>query len=112
MGVVRGIWRVLVGVKDALSLLLLLLFFAVLWSAMHGKSTLIVPDGAALVLNLDGQIVDQASERPLLAAFSGQAGVKQIQVRDVLKAINNARTDDRIKDFADKLYDFSSSDLS
>jgi protease-4 len=64
---------------------------------MHGKSALIVPDGAALVLNLDGQIVDQASERPLLAAFSGQAGVKQIQVRDVLKAINSARTDDRIK---------------
>jgi len=70
MSFVRGAWRFLVGVKDALALIVLLVFFLGVWAAMHTKATR-VPSGSALVLDLDGPVVDQASERSPLASISG-----------------------------------------
>ena len=97
MSILRSIWRVLVGVKDALVLLLLCLFFIGLFGALAGRGSLKVPDGGALVLRLDGAIVDQASEGSAFENLSGNAGPHEMQVRDVLRAINTARTDKRIK---------------
>ncbi len=97
MSFLRGAWRFLVGVKDFAVLLLLALFFIGLWAALHSR-TAHVPDGAALVLDLDGPVVDQASERSPFAAVPGQGGGgDEIEVRDVLRAIDTARTDRRIK---------------
>jgi protease-4 len=97
MSFVRGAWRFLVGVKDALALIVLLVFFLGVWAAMHTKATR-VPSGSALVLDLDGPVVDQASERSPLASISGApAGGNEIEVRDVIRAIDTARTDGRIK---------------
>ena len=98
MSFVRGAWRFLVGVKDFVVLVLLVLFFVGLWAALHTRSAAKVPDGAALVLDLDGPVVDQASERSPLASVGGQAGGgSEIEVRDVVRAIDTARTDGRIK---------------
>ncbi len=97
MTIARTAWRFLVGVKDLLVLLLLLLFFGVLWSALSNRSTISVPGGSALVLSLDGAIVDQASEQsPLQLASGGQIG-GQTQTRDIIRAIDTARGDSRIK---------------
>ncbi len=97
MNFVRGAWRFLVGVKDAFGILLLLVFFVALWAAMHSRTPR-VPDGSALVLDLDGPVVDQASERSPLAGITGNAGGgNEIEVRDVVRAIDTARTDKRIK---------------
>ncbi len=97
MTIARTAWRFLVGVKDLLVLLLLLLFFGVLWSALNNRSTVSVPGGSALVLSLDGAIVDQASEQsPLQLASGGEIG-GQTQTRDIIRAIDTARGDSRIK---------------
>jgi len=94
----RGAWRFLVGVKDLAVLLLLLVFFLGLWAALHTRSAARVPDGSALVLDLDGPVVDQASQRsPFAAATGGPTGATEIEVRDVVRAIDTARTDGRIK---------------
>ena len=97
MSFVRGAWRFLVGVKDFAVLVLLILFFLGLWAALHTRSAAKIPDGSALVLDLDGPVVDQASERSPLASVSGQTGGNEIEVRDVVRAIGTARTDSRIK---------------
>ena len=68
MSFVRGAWRFLLGVKDAVGILLLLVFFIGLWAALHTRNPK-VPDGSALVLDLDGPVVDQASERSPLAGL-------------------------------------------
>lgn len=98
MKVLRAIWRVLVGIKDALALVLLLVFFGAVWSLLRGGPPATVPTDSALVLALDGQIVEQANERPLLAALAGGADVgRQIEVRNVLLALDRAKSDKRIK---------------
>ena len=97
MAIVRGVWRVLVGVKDLLVLVLLLVFFIALWSALGNRAQLNVPAGAALVLNLDGAIVDQAAERSPLQALSGTDIGSEREVRDLIRAVDTAAKDDRIK---------------
>nr|WP_310524544.1 signal peptide peptidase SppA [Polymorphobacter sp.] len=93
----RTTWKILVGIKDLLVLLLLLLFFVALWSALNSRTALNVPDGAALVLNLDGAVVDQAAEQTPFQLVSGSDVGSQRQARDIIAAINGATTDKRIK---------------
>ncbi|GGE07078.1 protease [Polymorphobacter glacialis] len=97
MTIVRTAWRVLVGVKDLLVLLLLLLFFGLLWTVLNSRAALSVPGGSALVLNLDGGIVDQAAEQSAFQLVTGSNIGSQRQARDIIKAIENATTDSRIK---------------
>ena len=97
MAFVRGTWRVLVGIKDLLVLLLLLLFFVALWAALSARSPLTMPSDAALVLDLDGSVVEQATPGTAFAFFSGADMPPEIQVRDVIGALDAARSDSRIK---------------
>src|SRR5687768_13334647 len=98
MSFLRGAWRFLIGVKDALALLFLLLIFALIFAATRSAAPLAVPSGSALLLDLDGVIVDQASERsPIEVIADASDIVQEIQVRDVVEAIDRAREDSRIK---------------
>jgi protease IV len=97
MTLLRRLWRLLVGVKDALALLFLALFFVIVWGALQERAPLPVPSGSALVLDLDGQIVDQANQRPLLGVVRGDGIGHQIEVRDLIRAIDLARTNSHIK---------------
>ena len=55
----RAIWRLLVGIKDALVLIFMLLFFGALYAALSAKPT---PIGeGVLALDLDGAVVEQPS---------------------------------------------------
>ena len=67
MTFVRGAWRFLIGVKDLAVLVLLVLLALAVWAAFHTR-TARIPDGSALVLDLDGPVVDQSSERSPFAA--------------------------------------------
>jgi protease IV len=97
MSFLRGAWRFLVGVKDALALLFLLLIFALILAA-RSSAPVTVPSGSALVLDLDGVIVDQASERSAVEVIADSSDViPEIQARDVIEAIDRARADDRVK---------------
>ena len=97
MNFARGVWRLLVGIKDLLVLLVLLLFFAGLWAVLGQRATVHVDDGSALVLALDGAIVDQASEEDPLNMLLGAAGRREVQARDIIRAIDLAAEDKRIK---------------
>lgn len=98
MRILKGIWQFLVGVKDALALVLLLFIFLGVFAAVRGgRPAVTVPAGSALVLTLDGYVVDQAPEQDPLAALTMGDVQRQIQVRDVIRAVDTAATDDRIK---------------
>ena len=97
MKLVKGAWKLLVGIKDALVLLLLLLFFGAMFAALSARpGSKSIADGA-LVLRLDGGIVEQPSEPAAFAAVSGQDTPRQYRLRDLLRAIDTARVDKRVK---------------
>ena len=99
MRFIRGLWHFLVGVKDALVLLFLVLFFGGLWAALssHGGRSAGgggVPSGSALLIDLNGRLVEQETARTL---GLGGSGPQETELRDVLRAVDHARTDSRIK---------------
>ena len=97
MRFLKGFWKVLVGVKDALALLLLLIVFIGIFAATRGGQPAGIPSKAALVIDLDGTLVDQATERsPFELATSGTDIVPETQTRDVVEALKRAAKDDRI----------------
>ncbi|KKI20676.1 signal peptide peptidase SppA [Sphingomonas sp. Ag1] len=97
MKLVRGAWKLLVGIKDALVLVAMLLFFALLFAALNSRpSAPSIKDGA-LVLALNGPIVEQPQEVDPLALVSGQQIGQQYRLRDVVRAIDAAKDDARVK---------------
>ncbi len=90
------IWRLAVGIKDFLVLMLLILFFIGISAAISQGRSVRVPDGGALVLGLNGPIVEQAAEVSAFDAASGNVAA-EVQARDVVRAIDRAAGDARIK---------------
>ncbi|WP_375428063.1 signal peptide peptidase SppA [uncultured Sphingomonas sp.] len=97
MKLVRGAWRLLVGIKDALVLIAMLLFFGLLFAALAARPGGKAVGEGALLLDLNGPIVEQPSEPAPFAALSGQVVPVQYRLRDVVRAIDAARTDARVK---------------
>ena len=97
MKLVRGAWKLLVGIKDALVLCAMLLFFGLIFAALNARPGARAIGNGALVLDLDGGIVEQPTEASPFAAASGQAVPRQYRLRDLVRAIDAARTDDRVK---------------
>ncbi len=93
---VRGAWKVLVALKDALVLLAMLLFFGAIWAALSSRPSASIGSGA-LVVKLDGAVVEQAEPVNPTALLSGDRPVKQFALRDVVRALNAAAKDDRVK---------------
>jgi protease-4 len=95
MKFVRAIWKLLVGIKDALVLILMLLFFAMLYAGLSARPDP-VTDGV-LALDLDGVVVEQPARADLSAIAAGGSGPKQYRLRDLVAALDEAREDDRVK---------------
>lgn len=102
------VWRLLVGIKDALALLFLLLFFGLLFAALGSRpSPAQVRDGA-LLLRLEGSIAEEpATVDPLGAILSGTVPTREYAARDLAQAIDRAAGDDRIKVIALDLTTFT-----
>lgn len=97
MKLVRGAWKLLVGVKDGLVLIAMLLFFGLLFAALNARpGSKPIHDGA-LVLNLDGPIVEQPQNPAPFAILSGQGIAHQFRARDLIRTIDAARSDDHVK---------------
>jgi protease-4 len=91
----RAIWRLLVGIKDALVLIFMLLFFGALYAALSAKPT---PIGeGVLALDLDGAVVEQPSRAEVSEVLTGGSPAKEYRLRDLRTALENAKTDDRVK---------------
>ncbi len=71
MKFVRAIWKLLVGIKDALVLLFMLLFFGLLYAGLSARPQP-VGDGV-LALDLDGTVVEQPA-RAELSRWPAAAG--------------------------------------
>src|SRR3954468_17604996 len=94
MKFVRAIWKLLVGIKDALVLLLLTLFFAGLYGALSARPAA-VKEGV-LNLNLNGSVVEQPSRREW-ADVAGSARTQEYRLRDLVAALDKAKDDSRVK---------------
>ncbi|MFC3098498.1 signal peptide peptidase SppA [Alteraurantiacibacter palmitatis] len=102
------VWRLLVGIKDALALLFLLLFFGVLFAALSARPSPAQVREGALLLKLDGQIVEEpAVIDPVQTLLSGTLPMQEYAARDLTRAIDAAIADDRIKAIALDLSTFT-----
>jgi protease-4 len=89
-------WRLLVGIKDGLVLVFMLLFFAALHAALTYSPNRSVGSGA-LLLDLTGTIVEQPAETSLTESLGGGAVAREHRLRDVVRALDAARTNDGLK---------------
>ena len=91
------VWRLLVGIKDGLVLLLMLLFFGLLWGMMTARPTVGSGEKGALYLDLTGPIVEQPSQAKAADVVRSSGGVRATRLRDFVKAMETAATDDRVQ---------------
>lgn len=94
---VRGAWKILVGIKDALVLALLLLFFAGLFAVLSARPDNKAIEDGALFLALDGTITEQPARIDPTAALTGQAIAHEFALQDITRALEAAKGDDRVK---------------
>jgi protease-4 len=94
MKFVSAIWKLLVGIKDALVLIFMLLFFGMLYAALSAKPAP-VKDGV-LALDLNGAVVEQPS-RLAFSDIAGGSRIRQYRLRDLIAALDAAKDDSRVK---------------
>ena len=94
----KSAWKLLVAVKDGLVLLLLIAFFTLIYAAIRlATPSESVPGGGALLLTLDGPIVEQPANADRVSMLTGDVKPREIRLRDVVRAIETAAQDSAIK---------------
>ncbi|HUD31269.1 MAG TPA: signal peptide peptidase SppA [Novosphingobium sp.] len=94
----RKVWKLLVAVKDAMALLFLLMFFGLVYAALSARPTPGRVEDGALLLELDGTVVEEKSQADPFALLMESGGsVHEFQARDIERALRLAATDKRIK---------------
>ena len=94
----RVSWKILVGLKDLLVLLFMLLFFAAIFAVLNSSPNPAMVRDGALLLKLDGVVSEQPSEIDTLTTLtSSAASVGEMRQRDIVRALKLAETDDRVK---------------
>ncbi len=94
MRFVKAVWKLLVGIKDALVLILMLMFFGGLYAALSARPAP-VGDGV-LVMDLKGVVVEQPRQAAFADMLNG-AGVREYRLSDLTAALDHARTDPKVK---------------
>jgi len=94
MKFVRAIWKLLVGIKDVLVLIFMLLFFGMIYAALSARPAPVKP--GVLDVNINGNLVEQPS-RADWADLAGQPQIRQYRLRDLVQALDSARDDSRVK---------------
>jgi protease-4 len=95
------VWRLLVGIKDGLALLFLLLFFTALFMVLASRPNPGTVREGALLLELDGTVVEEVAPiDPLNVLLSSAVPTRQYAARDMIRAIDEAAKDDRVKALA------------
>lgn len=95
------VWRLLVGIKDALVLILLLAFFSGVFALLSVRPSPGMVNEGALLLDLDGVLVEEVAPiDPLNLVLGGTLPIREYATRDLVAAIDGAAEDDRIKAIA------------
>lgn len=97
MRFVGRVWKLLVGIKDGLVLILLLFFFGSLFAALSASPYADSARRGALRLDLGGAIVEQPAEQDPLQAFGSGSITRQYRLAEIVHALDTAALDDRIK---------------
>ncbi|WP_108791731.1 signal peptide peptidase SppA [Erythrobacter sp. Alg231-14] len=98
MSFIGKAWKVIVGIKDALVLIFMLLFFLALFSILSASPNPGQVRDGALYIDLSGFVVEERSEvDPLSTLLSGTAPPVEHQARDLVRALDAAAGDERIK---------------
>jgi protease-4 len=94
MKFVRAIWKLLVGIKDALVLLFMLLFFAGLYGVLSARPPAV--GQGVLDFDLTGSVVEQPARAQWSDVASGSR-LQQFRLRDLVAALDRAKDDSRVK---------------
>ncbi|HEY1125180.1 MAG TPA: signal peptide peptidase SppA [Sphingobium sp.] len=98
MNFAKAAWKLVVAIKDLMVLLFLIGFFLIVYSAIkQARSVDSAPRTGALLLTLDGPIVEQPSAVDGLTALSGSQTAREYRLRDVVHALETAADDSAIK---------------
>ena len=90
-----AVWKLLVGIKDALVLIFMLMFFGFLYVALQSRPN---PVGSGvLVLDLDGTVVEQPSAPDTAELLAGGQRLNEFSRRELVDALDAAVDDDRVK---------------
>lgn len=108
----RRVWHFLVAIKDGLVLLFMLLFFMALYAVLTARPSAGSLRDGALLLSLKGAVVEEPAVRdPLEGLFSGADQPREYRARDLVRAVELAAEDDRIKTVVLDLSQFSGGGL-
>lgn len=97
MSFLGRMWRILVGVKDALVLVFMLIFFGLLYALLSATPYAGSADRGALLLNIGGAIVEQPAETDPFDLVTGSRVSREYRLRDVVHALETAAKDDKVK---------------
>ncbi len=110
MKFVTAVWKILVAIKDGLVLALLLLFFGGLSLALSLKPMAGHVQEGALAITLDGPVVEERTRvEPSALLFGNGSPRHQFVAHDLVRAIEAAADDGRIRAVTLDLEDFSGS---
>lgn len=94
----RMAWKFLVAIKDGLVLIAMLLFFAVLYGILSSRPNIASVDDGALLLNLNGAIVEESSQPDFPGFLTGNGDpMGEYQLRDIVHIVQTAASDDQVK---------------
>jgi len=94
----KSAWKLVVAIKDLMVLLFLIGFFLILFAAIkQARSVEQAPRTGALLLQLDGPVVEQPSVADTITALSSSGTTNEYRLRDVVHAIERAADDSAIK---------------
>src|SRR3546814_14941983 len=92
------VWRLLVGIKDGMVLLFMLLFFVALFSLLSARPSPGQIREGALLIELDGSVVEESSRTdPPQSLISRQLPAGEFPTRDPVPAPEAAATTKRIQ---------------
>ena len=98
MSFIGKAWKVIVGIKDGLVLIFMLLFFVMLFSILSASPNPGQVREGALYIDMSGYVVEEKSPvDPFAALITGSPPAVELQARDLVRALDAAATDDRVK---------------
>ena len=98
MSFVGKVWKILVGIKDGLVLMFMLLFFVALFGILSARPNPGQVRDGALLIDLSGVLVEEKSSLdPIEALLAREAPVAEVRARDVVRALDAAAGDDRVR---------------
>lgn len=98
MAFVGKVWKLLVGIKDALVLVFMLLFFSALFAILSARPSPAQVREGALHIDMTGFVVEEARViEPLALLLSQQPPAPELVSRDIVRGLDAAATDERVK---------------